>query len=636
MSGIAGLHRIDGQPPDRRGIERMLSAFVHRGPDGAAIWTGSAAALGHAALWTTPEARHERLPAPSQGADLGITADARLDNRRELAALLGLTAGAGVARGDGELILRAYQQWGPACVSRLEGDFAFAIWDGRQQRLVCARDRVGVKPFYYAETAGAFLFASEVKALLTSPMVPYRLDPVRVADHLVGLFDDPAITFYRDIRRLPAGHMLVVDRGSVRRERYWSLDGTRATTLGSDDAYAEAFRHCFLEAVRCRLRGDGIVGCFLSGGLDTSSIVASARHIRQEQGEGPLHTLTAVFPGLPMADLRKIDERAFVDAVVGQGGLDPHIVRGDLLNPLGNVERAVWHLEEPFAAPNLYLHWALYDAASQRGLRVVLDGVDGDTTVSHGFESLTALARSGKVGTLARELRALSRRYRVGAGSLLWQFGIAPLMPAVLYRLARWRRRRSSQGWMTDAAIRPDFARRVGIVERVETSEARQRPARSARAAHLRAMTSPLIPYALELADRAAAAFGVEPRYPFFDRRLMELCLSFPADQKLRGGWTRLVMRRAMKGLLPEDVRWRSSKANLAPNFTRQLLERNRSVLGEVLGEQSGLIEDYVDVPTVRRAYDRYVANPESERDALTVYRAVVLALWLQRAKISP
>jgi asparagine synthase (glutamine-hydrolysing) len=149
-------------------------------------------------------------------------------------------------------------------------------------------------------------------------------------------------------------------------------------------------------------------------------------------------------------------------------------------------------------------------------------------------------------------------------------------------------------------------------------------------------MNSPLIQHALELADSAAAAFGLEARYPFFDRRLMELCLSLPPDQKLSQGWTRRVMRRAMRGLLPEEVRWRPGKANLSPNFLRQLAERHRELVAEVVLEHPAILEDYVDVERLRRTYDRYAARPMREADALTIYRAVVLALWLRRTKITP
>lgn len=635
MSGIAGLYRGDGQPADHRGVERMVAALAHRGPEAAGVWCDGAMALGHAAMWTTPEARHERLPRTVDAHRLTITADARLDNRRELTAWLGIAGAPAVDIGDGELILRAYERWGADCVERLVGDFAFAVWDGRTQTLFCARDHIGVKPFYYHEAPGLVLFASEIKALLTSPAVPYRLNALRVADHLAGLFDDPAITFYRGISRLPAGHTLTANRAGTRVAPYWSLDPTRALALGSDEAYTEAFRECFTEAVRCRLRGSS-VGCLLSGGLDTSSIVATARLVRDNAGNANLDTFSAIFPGLPPADLEKIDERAFIDAVVAQGGLEAHYVRGDLLSPLNDVDRALWHLDEAFAAPNLYLHWALYGAARGRGVRALLDGIDGDTTVSHGLEYLAELTRGARIVTLSRELRALSRRYNRSARRLFWRFGVQPLVPEPVHRAAGFIRGRTAPAWMANTVMKPEFARRVGIVERVEASERmRRRPARSAREAHWRGMSSGLIPYALEIADKAAAAFGVEPRYPFLDRRLMQLCLALPPDQKLRDGWPRSVLRRAMGGILPERVRWRPGKANLSPNFKRRLLTGDEGLLREVILGHSEVLDEYVDILALRRAYERYVAEPTSEVDALTVYSAVVLALWLQRAKIA-
>lgn len=635
MSAIAGLYRTDGQPVSRQEVDRMVLALAHRGLDGSGTWTGTGVALGHCALWTTPEAQGERLPLASDGGAVIITADARLDNRRELTTLLDATGSAASDMSDGELILRAYERWGEECVKRLIGDFAFAIWDGRTQTLLCARDHIGVKPLYYYQGSSGFLFASEIKALLTSPMVPYRLNPQRIADHLVRLFDDPTSTFYHGIYRLPAGHTIRVGRAGTRIRPYWSLDASREIRLGSDEAYAEAFRECFTEAVRCRLRTSHPVGCLLSGGLDSSSIVGTARRIGGPAPSKNLDTYTAIFPALAAADLRKIDERAFADAVVAQGGIDAHYVRGDLLSPLTDVDRVLWHLDEAFFAPNLYLHRALYDAARECGVGVLLDGIDGDTVVSHGLEYLPELARTGRLATLGREVRALSRRHGVGTTSLLWRFAIQPLVPVSLRQGVRRLRRRGAER-LAGTVIKPEFARRMGVIERLEASDREEeRALRSARESHCRGMQSGLIPYVLELTDKAAAGFGVEPRYPFFDRRLMELCLALPADQKLRDGWSRSVMRRAMGGTLPEQVRWRASKANLAPNFTRRLLAQDRSLLEGIVLEDPGIVEEYVDVPALRRAYDRYVSQPTSEADALTVYAAVVLGLWLQRAKIA-
>lgn len=624
MSAIAGLVRFDA-PVAQQDIARMTSALAHRGPDGIAAWCGATVALGSCARRTTSHARGERQPL-TDDAGRTIVAAARLDNRRELLGELGMPADAG----DAAVILGAYGRWADDCASRLIGDFAFAIWDERRQQLFCGRDHIGVKPIYYHQGSSAFLFASEIKALLTSPLVPYGLNLQRVADHLVGLVDDPGITFHRDVCRLPAGHTLTVSRAGTRLRRYWAPDPVRELARATDAAYAEAFRACFTEAVRCRLdSGDVRLGALLSGGLDSSSIVATACGLRSTSAE-KLDTFSAIFPGLPPAHLRRIDERDYVDAVVAQGGISPHFVRGDLLSPLTDIDRALWHLDEGFAAPNLYLHWGLYAAVREQGVGVLLDGIDGDTTVSHGLERLPALARSGRLLTLSGELRGLSRLHGVGLVHLLKGFVLPPL-------IAPWTRRlRGLRGdALEGSVIRRDFASRTGVVDRLEAVRAVQGSYRDPRWAHRAALTSGLVPYALELADKAAGAFGVEPRYPFFDRRLIELCLAMPPDQKLKGGWTRMVMRRAMGGVLPEEIRWRSTKASLAPNFGRRLLDKDRPLLEEIIVGQPGVIEEYVDVPALRRVYDRFVARPASETDALVVYGAAVLGLWLQRAKVA-
>ena len=627
MSAIAGLFRTDGQPVARSDVQRMISALAHRAPNGAATWAHESAALAHGALWSTPEASRE--PQPLMVGSCVITADVRLDNRGELVAALGTDR----TIGDAELILRAYERWGEACVPKLLGDFAFVIWDGANRQLFCARDHIGAKPFYYHHAPAAVLFASEIKALLTNPLVPYSINPGRVADYLVGLFDDQAVTFYRGIYRLPAGHTMTVSRDGTRIRPYWSLDHVQEIRLASDEAYEEALRDCFAAAVKSRLRSRRPVGSLLSGGLDTASIVATARSLRGPE-DGVLDVFTAIFPRLPATDRGKIDERAFVDALVAQGGLRAHYVRGDLLSPLGEVDRALWHLDEAFAAPNLYLQWALYEAARHQGVGVLLDGIDGEATVSHGLEWLAGLARRGRLLALGQELREFSRRHGVGVSSLLWRLAAQPLMPFSMRRAVR-RLRRREPAWQAQSIIRPEFARRTGVAERMEAFEqGHARPAGSPRAAHRRAMESGLIPYTLEVADKAAAAFGLEPRYPLFDRRLLELCLALPVDQELRGGWSRSVMRRAMKGLVPGEIRWRADKANPVPKFTHRVQPADRRLVNEVL-DQPEVIAEYVDVAALRKAYGRYAMQVGSEADALTVHSAVVLALWLQRAKLT-
>jgi asparagine synthase (glutamine-hydrolysing) len=587
-------------------------------------------------LWTTPESLAEKLPLVSHAGDIVLTADARIDNREELIALLDLTDCPATEIADSQLILAAYEKWDEHCAERLLGDFAFSIWDGRRQRLFCARDHLGIKPYYYYRSARMFVFASEIKAILSLSAVPRHLNEERLADHIEGSFEDRTITFYRDILRLPPAHSITVSRDGIQVRPYWALDPGRELQLRSNDEYAERFRELFSESVRCRLRTAYPVGSLLSGGLDSSSIVCTARNLLAEESGRRLHTFSAIFPSLPEADLRKIDERAFIDAVLATGGIEPHYVQADRLSPFTDVERVFWHEDEAVLAPNLYIHWALYGAALHQGVRVLLDGIDGDTTVSHGLSYLAELTYRGRWKTLLMEAIALSRTSpsSFSPQRVIWQYGVKPLIPESIQKICCRLRRRPS-GWADHSLIHPVFAERIGLAQRTRLFlNDGSGTDRSARRAHWQGLTSGLVPATLEVANRAAAAFSIEPRYPFFDRRLMEFCLALPPDQKLHQGWTRVIMRRAMANILPEEVRWRVSKANLSPNFQRRLLDVDRELLDEVILHDPKAIEQYVQIPALRKAYQRYISHPTAA-DAVVVYGAVTLALWLRNVNLA-
>jgi asparagine synthase (glutamine-hydrolysing) len=611
MSGIVGVYRPGGQPVERVELQRMLLSIAHRGPDGSAAWSGGSVGLGHAMLRTTPESLSETLPLVCRAGGLVITADARLDNRDELIHLLDLGDRPAVKITDSELILAAYERWDEGCPERLLGDFAFAIWDGRRQVLFCARDHFGVKPFYYyaSPSRGTFALASEMKSLFCLTEVPRDLNEARLADFLVAAFTDPAITFYHSILRLPPAHRLIVSTTSTRVERYWSLDPTREIRLGSDDDYAAALRELFVQAVSCRMRSAYPLGSMLSGGLDSSAITSTAKLLLAQNGGGRLPTLSAVFDRVPESD-----EREFQQAVLEQGGLDPFILHADQFGPLTDLDRVLWHEDEALHPGNLYINWGLYAGAQERGLRVILDGFDGDTTVSHGIGYLPELARAGRWLTLARELKefapTVNQDWRGALWAWVWWYGLNPAlsrsrifgraqrMYGSVARRAPHRRRpaaASQPDW--HSLLRSDFVQRTNLEERIRST--RSQP-QTEREEHYRLLTEAGMPHTLELLDRAAAAFSIELRFPFWDRRLAEFCLALPAEQKMHHGRTRVVMRRAMDGVLPPVVQWRRDKSNLHPSFEHGLRISAGRYFEELLSGDPGGLEQYVDIEVLR------------------------------------
>jgi len=636
VSGIAGFYYLDGRQAERSTLEHMLGTIGHRGPLRGS-WVKGSVGLGCRALPVTAEARCECLPLTDPSRSMVLTADARIDNRDELRAALGHLPS---AIGDTHLILLAYQRWGSDCPSRLVGDYAFVIWDGEKRRLFCARDHIGVKPFYYFRSPRIFVFASEIKALLALDEVPREINEVKVGELLARHFEDKAGTLYRGIYRLPPAHSQAVTRDACSVRAYWSLDPTFELRLKNDAAYEEAFRELFVETVRCRTRAEGPVGATLSGGLDSSSITCVASGLLDRTGAGPLHTFSAIFSGLPEKDRARSDEQEYISAVLDWTGYPedrkvvPHLVRADRLSPLRDLDKILWHQDEAFLAPNLYMHWSLYEAASQHGVRVFLDGIDGDATVSHGLDYLPYLARTFRWRRLMKEAEAFCRRPEVLLTPLkvALRFGVNPLIPAFATRLwqcLRGHRKRPTHD--PRSIVDPGFARRISLNQRIrEGSPTRLDRLRSLRKQHRASLQSGLIPLGLEVLDKAAAAFGLEPRYPFFDRRLMELCVALPAEQKLANGWTRSIQRRAMADILPESVRWRFSKADLSPAFEQGLLNRERPTLDHYLDDQPGLLAPYVDFAALRAAYREYRSHPTAAHDeALSVYAAVMLAIWI-------
>ncbi|MCK5232020.1 MAG: hypothetical protein KAR13_17235, partial [Desulfobulbaceae bacterium] len=256
------------------------------------------------------------------------------------------------------------------------------------------------------------------------------------------------------------------------------------------------------------------------------------------------------------------------------------------------------------------------------------------TTVSHGWERLPELARTGKWKTLLKEandIKSVSNS-RLSSIKIAWMYGVKPLVPESFFYIRRIMRGQFKPEWRSNTAINPAFARRVGVADRVREEIV---PVGGSGEEHWRALTSPLLPDLLETVNKAAAPFSLEGRYPFFDRRLIEFCLALPPERKFSQGWSRIILRRAMQGILPEEVQWRLTKGNLSPNFYRGLLCFEKETLDEVILRDPSIIEDYVDISALRAAYKRYSSRPmQSDADALTVYCSVTLARWLQISSV--
>ena len=623
MTAISGLVSRDGSPLHLEDHEAMMAALVYRSAGVSATWRRTRVMLSQQGEGLTNEA--------AQGPYLGskdrvVVGDVRLDNRDALLPLLCRERGPTTSPiSDHELVLRAYELWGPAAPAHLLGDFAFAIWDEPGGLLFCATDAFSIKPIYFFVSLRLFAFATEVKALLPLPMVPRRLNEVRLADYLAPMLEDTRATLYQDIHKLAPAHTMTVTGMELREQRYWSLDPGATITMSSDGEYAEAFRAHFTTAVAATMRTSGRVGSTLSGGLDSSSIVSVARQLRN--GPEPLPTFSGAFE-----ISRESDEREFIDAVVADGGVDPHYVQhetGSVFSTWG--ERGASD-GEPIWDAQTGLLWSVADAAHQAGVSVLLSGYGGDSVVSHGFGYLTELAREGHWLHALSEAAQVSHHVQRPLTSVVRTMLVRPVVPTPLRRLWRVARRREESQLSWTMPLQKTFAARIDFAERYTAFMSPPgRLPQSAREEHWEDLTSGHWTFYLAQSDRVAASRGVEYRYPFLDRRLVEFCLALPGHQKLAGGLNRAIMRRALADLLPPKVRSRGWKTNLGPSVVRRLLTLDRPVVERVLAEP-GTLRDYVDTQALGAIYQRFLSQ-RSPEDGYTIWRAVSLALWLDGSR---
>jgi asparagine synthase (glutamine-hydrolysing) len=623
MSAITAIVRGDGRPVEAE-AHSMIGAMAARAPDGIHVWSDGPVGLGHGALHTTREAARERLPLERGAGSLVITADARIDNRGELVREFG----AEKTVGDAELILMAYDRWRESCPERLEGDFAFAIWDAPKQALFCACDRFAVKPLYWHRSPQLFVASTEIKGLLAVEEVPRRLNEGRLADFLTVHLEDPVSTIYLDISRLPAAHALTIDRNRARLRRYWYPGSERGTDLSTDADYEQAFRDALTQAVEARLRSLQPVTFTLSGGLDSSSIVVLARQLLRSTDGLPVHTISACF-----SIIRAADEREYIDAVLELGELQPHFVFPENSGPLEDWEGAAWRGDEPELVPQRGIASALFGSAANLGSNCLMLGEGGDDVVSPGIERLTELAGTGRWITLVREAHALAGRSETSTGRLLRRYAVSPFIPDRL-RAARQRfrtRENATHDWAEGVPIQPEFVREAELEKRYEADARFPWLLRHPTQLHAESVNSAETPLMLSIRDRLSSLAGVEPRYPFLDRRMVDLCVSAPPAQKLRNGYTRNLLRRSLDGLLPAKVRLRTDKGLPGEYIAHALPATGREVMDRVILAEPNAIAAYVDVARLREQYLRCLEGAGSG-EWYPVWRAIVACLWLERA----
>ena len=526
---------------------------------------------------------------------------------------------------DTEVILAAYQQWGHACLSRFVGMWAFAIWDQRLRRLFCARDRFGIKPFYYFWDGQIFAFASEIKALLALPGIPRQQNDPIIFDYLYeGRLDHTEQTFFAAIEQLLPAHHLDVHSRHVQVQRYWNLDPQQRAEPATREQYADRFYTLFEDSVRLHLRSDVPIGTCLSGGLDSSAIVCLANKILFANSEAdPLvvgerqKTFSACFED------ERYDERKYIKLVLAATGAEANFTFPNCQELSEALPRLLWHQEEPFVTTSIFAQWRGMAKAAERGVKVLLDGQGGDELLAGypGYFSTfwDSLLRKNQWGELWREMLAYHRLHGIS------------LMRAVL-RLARLHAPES----LVAAVDRSRHAKALGLnweflrqhQDRVVASPWQYD--RDPFHGHLYAwLMRENLPQLLRYEDRNAMAFSIEARVPFLDHRLVEYVFALPADQKINRGASKAVLRRALHNIIPEPIRQRMDKMGFVTPEKTWLGQGLYDRMREIVESASFQSRSYFNAPQILEILDAHRAG--QSMGTANIWRWVNLELWLRQ-----
>jgi len=554
MCGFVAVVAPEGL--DAEVLDRMRDRLAHRGPDGAHSWLTrtprAVVGLGHRRLSIIDLSRAADQPMFDDSGSLALVYNGEIYNYVELREELAAAGRVFSTQSDTEVLLAAYERWGTDCLRRLNGMFAFALWDSRSGELFVARDRFGEKPLFCTRLPdGGCAFASEMKALFAHPQVRTSPRESAVRSYIEGRFyDDAEETMFEGVVRvLPAHAMVVDDVGSIRRRwRYWTPDYTDIQQGYREDEAVERFGALLERSVRTRLRSDVPVGTSLSGGLDSSTIVCMLAEARMRTPTLTQNTFSGRFDELDPT----LSEGPFIDLVVEQTGVHAQSVTPTALGLIEESERLHWHQEEPFLSASIYLQWCVMRLAREHQTTVLLDGQGADELLA-GYQyyfptyqlDLLDRGRAGRLLGDTLRFRSRLRRASHGYSNSLRRFDHdVALGPRAL--AAAWRNRGNIAHGNYDEGVPPAVP---GMRLRRQLAEALQYNS---------------LPMLLRYADRNAMAFSRETRFPFLDHELVDWCVSLPDRAFVRDGWQKYILRKGAGSMLPSEIRWRADKVGYA------------------------------------------------------------------------
>lgn len=627
MCGICGIYNFNGQPVNRELLEKMNNTLIHRGPDGEGYFLGSNIGLGHRRL-SIIDLEGGKQPMGNEDGSIQVVFNGEIYNFLELKKDLEAKGYRFRTRSDTETIIYGYEEWGEDFVQKLRGMFAIALWDSRNRKLLLIRDRIGKKPVYYYLGKDRILFASEIKALLTDKSIPKEIDPIALDSYLSFGYVPSPLSIFKAIRKLPPAHIAVCKPGDFSVRQYWHLDMEHIASPKSEEEVLEELGGLFDEAVRLRLISDVPLGAFLSGGVDSSAVVASMAGLMKN---GPVKTATIGFSD------KRFDEIEYARIVAKQYQTDhtEFVVNPDALEVLEDI---VWHLDEPFADASAIPTYYVSKMTRQK-VTVALSGDGGDETFA-GYNNRYYMNRLED--GIRRKLPGFLKQNILGPMGAIYPR--ADFLPRPL-RLKRFLSNLShtfEQAYFRDMSFyflpemkeklyQSDFKSAIKGFNALDILgkhfKANRNPDATTRVQYVDIKTY-LPEDILVKVDRMSMAHSLEVRAPILDHKLMEYVGSLPSNLKLRGKESKYIFKKMLEDRLPKNILYRKKQGFSIP-LAGWLRDQMKGFVEETLFSSRNGLSSFFNLEYIKDLWRRHLSGRQDY--AYPLWGVMMFSLWKRR-----
>lgn len=642
MYSIFGIYKISGDLVEKSETDKLIQSLNYWKRGKTDFFLNENLGIGNIILENSIFSQYEKLPLISKDTNYVIVFDGRIDNRNEIFDLSGLNKNLNKIP-DSELILEAFIKKGKDIFSKLIGDFAFVIWDNIKRELICARDFVGAKPFYYYHDKDIFIFASEVTALLSSDLVDKSLDEQYIADLLSLLTSEKSRTFFKNIKRLVPGHYMVVNsKGKINIEEYWRFELKDEIILNSEKDYVELLREKVTEAIKCRLNAYYPIGCELSGGID-SPFIAAIAHKTLQSNNSQLFAFSHIMHGEALHKVYPLnDEREYIKQICDFINLNVNIQcdaenYSVLDNIIKNVDIQGYPTQQYFQA----FSSEIYSKALKMNVHTLLSGFGGDELISyHGSGYFKELATNKKYWLLFKELKSHEKKSKK---SVYYRFIMNFLKSNFSTIFENLIKLSGKPGWIDlknqCTVLNSEFERKMNQYNRVKIMGDFPKQ-NNVRERLVERISHNHVSERLEYSGIAAKHYEIEYSYPLLDKRIVEFGLSLPSHLFFKNGYGRYIFRKAMEGYLPDNVIWKT-KGDLNTTTIPWVIHNYRKDYTRILAfindmEKKKIGHEFVDFSKMKIQAERIYNKKQDKKDPIypsSLYSAIELLYYLLNKK---